>query len=503
MMIQRDSSSTASIKEESDGPPMFVSSLFGSESSDVSSWEDDDDDTDESSFSFGLNNDDLMLDEKNDSDEEWLDNDFGPAATILGPNNAELEPETAEETSLSSSSSSSSTSDTDDSDILLLLLENEFRSWQQATVKADESLRRKQDSLRLELEKSRQVEQTIRRANLLKSNLYLFNNNNDNKNGRSALVHDWETGADVQLDVDEQYYSATEEMEALFGHIRKLKRGANTVEPLLHAAEMARAQLLRLKEDLDQCGPGHADDEQQSVLQVDTEMFQRAKDRLGASKDITGFRPPADVQPSRATANNNNKIKNSSSARAPALGTPASNVRKLQSPAGSTILVGRNRRGNEYLSTSYAKGADIWLHARGTPGAHVVVPRRRGSPAMTDDCLQLAADLAAFYSDGRTERKVLVSVTEAKHLSKPRGAAMGAVNLREELQVLTGRPDYAPDELKEARAVSGRSDEYRAADKAKLRKQSQKQTKRMKETYSTSSSSAKRMAASKKTKQEG
>jgi predicted ribosome quality control (RQC) complex YloA/Tae2 family protein len=33
----------------------------------------------------------------------------------------------------------------------------------------------------------------------------------------------------------------------------------------------------------------------------------------------------------------------------------------LTSPAGCTIVVGRNRRGNEYLTFNMARGNDIWL----------------------------------------------------------------------------------------------------------------------------------------------
>ena len=115
------------------------------------------------------------------------------------------------------------------------------------------------------------------------------------------------------------------------------------------------------------------------------------------------------------------------------------------------------------------------MHARDTPGAHVLVVQRRGTAYATEECFQLAADLAAFYSDGRSERKVPVSAAEPKHIQKPRGAPLGAVKIREELRVYSGRPDAVPDELKEARAVSGLSDEYRIQDKSKLRKLNKQQ----------------------------
>jgi hypothetical protein len=67
----------------------------------------------------------------------------------------------------------------------------------------------------------------------------------------------------------------------------------------------------------------------------------------------------------------------------------------------------------------------------------------------------MCANLAAFYSDARTERKAQVTCAEPKHILKPRGAPLGAVKLRQELQSLVGRPHDAPDELKAARDERG------------------------------------------------
>ena len=133
-------------------------------------------------------------------------------------------------------------------------------------------------------------------------------------------------------------------------------------------------------------------------------------------------------------------------------------------------MVGRNRRGNEYLSLSAARGSDLWLHARGTPGAHVLIPQRRGSPAATPECLQLAANVAVFYSDARSERRADVTVASPKHIIKPRNAPLGAVQLRQEERVVVGFPSDVPDDLRLARDESGQNEEYRARDKSKNRK---------------------------------
>lgn len=43
-------------------------------------------------------------------------------------------------------------------------------------------------------------------------------------------------------------------------------------------------------------------------------------------------------------------------------------------PHGQIVLVGRNERGNRRLTFQRARGHDWWMHLRGAPGAHLVIP---------------------------------------------------------------------------------------------------------------------------------
>ena len=78
----------------------------------------------------------------------------------------------------------------------------------------------------------------------------------------------------------------------------------------------------------------------------------------------------------------------------------------------------------------------MWLHARGAPGAHVIIQYSQAKKAARDDeearevDLQMAADLAA-YSDLRNERKAEVMFGNPKHISKRR-APVGAVRVSKE-----------------------------------------------------------------------
>jgi predicted ribosome quality control (RQC) complex YloA/Tae2 family protein len=103
---------------------------------------------------------------------------------------------------------------------------------------------------------------------------------------------------------------------------------------------------------------------------------------------------------------------------------------------GFTILVGRSGSENDRL-VRLARSDDVWFHAREVPGAHVVI-RTDGRP-VPNEVLQRAAELAAWHSRARGERKVAVSYTEARYVRKPKGAPPGTVTLlREQVIVVPG-----------------------------------------------------------------
>ena len=350
------------------------------------------------------------------------------------------------------------------------ILVEEYRSWSDALLKAQKALQKKQTSLQNELQKVQQVESTVARAQLLTTYLYKFNT----PEVKSCVVQDWENdGRETELTLDPAYESASAEADALFQQARKLKRGSAVVKTLQQETTQAVEMLKELQTDLDSVLDSKHDNG------IDEDRLRLVQDRLLRTSRVTNFQPPtARSQHDPSAALSKQKKQQQKHGKKPSIGSPESNIRKLQSPAGCTILVGRNRRGNEYLSTVVARDKDIWMHARGTPGAHVVLLQRRGSAAApaeaTADCWQLAANLAAFYSDHRSERKTAVSAVQPKHIIKPRNAPLGAVKVREEWKVLTGFPDDVPDELKRAREASGQLEDYRAADKAKLRKRNKR-----------------------------
>jgi NFACT N-terminal and middle domains/NFACT protein RNA binding domain len=346
-----------------------------------------------------------------------------------------------------------------------------YRQWCLATLKCEQTLIRKKNALTKELQKAQSIEESVRRAQLLSANLYQFT-----PGVTKVMVQDWMTPDDessgaeytyqtVELSLNPEYESATAEVDALFAQARRAKRGSLVVNELIQSTSTALSTIQDIRLDLGlQTG---SEQEIEPQLSIDPDHFRLIQDTLLRTAGSTGFVAPSDD--SHLSRHSKSGSKSKQMSKAP-VGAPASNVRKLLSPGGCTVLVGRNQRGNEYISFSVARDDDIWMHSRGVPGAHVLIQQRRGSPTPTDACYQFAANLAVFYSDARAERKADVSTAQPKHLLKPRGAPLGALKLRQEESVLVGYPSDVPEALKEDRALSGQTDEYRNTDKALQRR---------------------------------
>jgi hypothetical protein len=105
------------------------------------------------------------------------------------------------------------------------------------------------------------------------------------------------------------------------------------------------------------------------------------------------------------------------------------------------IRVGRSARDNDELTQRHSHLRDMWLHAQGVTGSHVVI-RNAGRP-VPKDILEDAARIAAQYSKSRTSSTVAVHAVERRYVRKPRKAPPGTVKLEraQTLFVEPGIPD--------------------------------------------------------------
>ncbi len=113
---------------------------------------------------------------------------------------------------------------------------------------------------------------------------------------------------------------------------------------------------------------------------------------------------------------------------------------------GWEILVGKNAAGNDYITMRLARPDDLWLHAEGMAGSHVLIRNPKGAD-VPPDVIVKAASLAAYFSKGRGAGKVPVAYTLAKFVRKPRGAKPGAVTLTERRTLMVAPGEITPSGL--------------------------------------------------------
>ena len=92
---------------------------------------------------------------------------------------------------------------------------------------------------------------------------------------------------------------------------------------------------------------------------------------------------------------------------------------------GYKILVGKNNRQNDYLTTELAAKNDLWFHVKNIPGSHVIVMCRGGE--VSEETIMKAAALAAANSKAADSSQVPVDYTPVKFVKKPSGAKPGMV----------------------------------------------------------------------------
>lgn len=121
----------------------------------------------------------------------------------------------------------------------------------------------------------------------------------------------------------------------------------------------------------------------------------------------------------------------------------AKEPKRCRTSDGFVVLLGRNNRQNDRLSTKIAAADDLWFHAQKIPGSHVILRAEAGRP-FSAQAIAEAAALAARHSRAREADKVPVDYTPAANVKKPNGAKPGFV-------IYTGQKTLyvAPAELPE------------------------------------------------------
>jgi predicted ribosome quality control (RQC) complex YloA/Tae2 family protein len=238
------------------------------------------------------------------------------------------------------------------------------------------------------------AEEDLRAADLLKQNLHVVP-----RGARQVALTDWTQDGPREVTVAlDPALGPRENMERRYRRYRRIAESASRVTARAAEVRGRLGELLALLEALPLAGLD------------DLPRLEREARRLGA-----GPRPPPRPRSRRDE--------------------PLPPYRQFRSLAGAPLLVGRNAEGNDALTVSVARGNDLWLHARGREGAHVVARTEKGR-APDGETLLDAAHLAAHFSDARGEPQVDVVSTRAKYVRKAKGAAPGAVTYSQERTIL-------------------------------------------------------------------
>lgn len=115
---------------------------------------------------------------------------------------------------------------------------------------------------------------------------------------------------------------------------------------------------------------------------------------------------------------------------------PQAHPRRYRTSTGWSVWAGRNNKENDVLTHKMAAQNDLWFHARGYSGSHVVLRSEGRKEAPSKQTIEEAASLAAYWSKGKTAKKVSVAYTLVKHVTKPRGGTPGQALLRREKTIV-------------------------------------------------------------------
>ncbi|GAB4537619.1 MAG: NFACT RNA binding domain-containing protein [Anaerolineae bacterium] len=227
--------------------------------------------------------------------------------------------------------------------------------------------------------------------------------------GQAWLLADWTPGQPalrVRLD---PRLSPPENAEAYFRRYRKAQRAAKEIPAQMAQVEMEEEYLDQLAQDLQ--------------MAEDRPEIDAVRNALAQAGYLKEKRTPAS--------------------------SPVARPLRLTSPDGFVTWVGKNALQNEKLTFQLANPDDLWLHARGIPGAHVIV--QTGGRPVPEQTLEWAARLAAYYSRGREDTQVDVDVVPRQHVRRLREGRPGQVSYRHErtIRVAPQTPSVLKEESRE------------------------------------------------------
>lgn len=227
---------------------------------------------------------------------------------------------------------------------------------------------------------------------LLTANLYRF----DNINLEKAVVQNYyDNNSLLEIPLDKRFLPS-ENAKNYFKKYRKLK----------NALEVVTIQKKEAKEELNYIESIIYEIESSKTVQDINEIY----DELSENDLFENIK-----KKTKKTISNT-----ASSKKYEKIGTPIN--LKIDS---FEVLIGKNNKQNDFLTTKLARKNDLWFHTKEIHGSHVILKIEKTFPS--EKIIQKCASLAAYYSKGKLSSNVPVDYTFVKYVKKPNKAKPGMV----------------------------------------------------------------------------
>lgn len=234
---------------------------------------------------------------------------------------------------------------------------------------------------------------------------------------RELALEDFE-GDKVRIAVDPAL-TAVQNAQAIFKRYARAKRTIEALGPQQHDLALELAYGRQVLTDVALC------ETPADVVRLDTEL--RDSGFFAERERASGGRTKGKRAPRKGE-------------RGPAAAAATPSTLQLD---GFDVLFGRTSQLNDTLTFRLAGKQDLWLHARGVPGAHVVI--RSGGRPVPQGVLHGAAAIAAYLSASRGEARAAVDYTTVSNVRRQPGGKPGLVTYGSERTVQV--PPIAPDEI--------------------------------------------------------
>jgi predicted ribosome quality control (RQC) complex YloA/Tae2 family protein len=270
-----------------------------------------------------------------------------------------------------------------------------------------ERCKRKAELLRQEMALVEEAAQYRLQAELLLAHQYEIQQGQTNVVLHNFFAQqDGEPGEMISVTLDPRF-DAVGNANRLFSKYHKLRRAAELVPGQIeqNAAELATVE--QLLADL--------------MLAETPQEVALVKAEVQAAGYMKGKLTKQEQKAAKKTKANKGGKLTKGKPTPPGGGVPL----HVQSRDGFTLLIGKNSRQNEEVTFHQATGNDIWLHARGVPGAHVII--KAAGREVPHSTIEQAAQLAAYYSQARGSTSVPVDYTLQRYVRHMKGAGPGMV----------------------------------------------------------------------------